>query len=139
MALVRIACSECGDVELWSRDLEVRICFDTGRSTYLFRCPVCRMIEVNPGDEQIVDILVAAGVRCIEWRLPAELGERPAGKPLTYADVLDFHELLQDDTWLATLGTVSKPASMLNVAAPTTVAFDSFSPQQVWQMFFRAE
>ena len=108
MALIRATCSECGDVELRSRDLEVRICYDTSASTYLFRCPVCRMTEVKPADEQIVDILVAAGVKCVEWRLPAELGERPTGAPITHDDVLDFHEILRDESWFQRLASMTE-------------------------------
>lgn len=108
MALIRATCSDCGDVELRSRDLEVRICADTASSTYLFRCPVCRMTEVKAADEQIVDILAAAGVRCVEWRLPAELGERPLGAPITHDDVLDFHEILGDESWFTTLAAMTE-------------------------------
>ena len=108
MALIRATCSECGDVELRSRDLEVRICSDTDTSTYLFRCPVCRLTEVKGADDQIVDILVAAGVRCTEWHLPAELAERPIGDPITHDDVLDFHELLGGDSWFDTLASMTK-------------------------------
>lgn len=108
MALIRATCSECGDVELRSRDLEVRICADTDTSTYLFRCPVCRLTEVKAADDQVVDILVAAGVRCVSWRLPAELGERPVGDPITHDDVLDFHELLGGDSWFETLTSMTE-------------------------------
>ncbi|HBX77950.1 MAG TPA: hypothetical protein DEG43_09905 [Acidimicrobiaceae bacterium] len=106
MALIRATCSECGDVELRSRDLRVRLCSDTGAGTYHFRCPVCRMTEVKDADDQVVDILVAAGVRCVEWRLPAELLDRPAGEPITHDDVLDFHALLEDDGWYETLASM---------------------------------
>jgi hypothetical protein len=108
MALIRATCSECGDVELRSRDLEVRICSDNATSTYLFRCPVCRMTEVKPADEQIVDILIAAGVRCVEWRLPAELAERPVGAPINHDDVLDFHEMLSGESWFETLASITE-------------------------------
>ncbi len=106
MALIRATCSECGDVELRSRDLQVRICTDTAASTYLFRCPVCRLTEVKPADDQIVDILVAAGVTCVEWHLPAELQERPIGAPISHDDVLDFHDILADDSWYSTLASM---------------------------------
>ena len=62
MALIRATCSDCGDVELRSRDLRVRTCADTDEATYLFRCPVCRMIEVRPAEAHVVDVLLAAGV-----------------------------------------------------------------------------
>ncbi|HPB46179.1 MAG TPA: hypothetical protein PLP95_10035 [Microthrixaceae bacterium] len=103
MALIRATCSDCGDVELRSRDIQVRICRDNGNGSYLFRCPVCRMTEVKSADDQIVDILVAAGVRCSEWQLPAELLERPGGDAITHDDVLDFHELLNSEHWYAEL------------------------------------
>lgn len=103
MALIRATCSECGDVELRSRDLRVRICTDNGTGSYIFRCPVCRMTEVKNADDQVVDILVAAGVRCVEWKLPAELWERPGGETITHDDVLDFHQLLSTDDWFTQL------------------------------------
>ena len=36
MALIRATCSDCGDVELRSRDLRVRTCESTDEATYLF-------------------------------------------------------------------------------------------------------
>jgi len=109
MALIRATCNECGDVELRSRDLQVRICTDTSTSTYLFRCPVCRMTEVKNADDQIVDILAAAGVKCVEWRLPQEMTERPVGEAITHDDVLDFHDLLASDAWYASLAETLEP------------------------------
>ncbi len=103
MALIRATCSECGDVELRSSDLQVRICSDTGDGTYIFRCPVCRMTDVKDAEDQVIDILVRAGVRYVEWRLPAELGERPTGETITHDDVLDFHEVLEGADWFITL------------------------------------
>ena len=97
VALIRATCSECGDIELRSRDLQVRICGDTGDGTYLFRCPVCRMTDVKNADDHVIDILAAAGVKCVVWRLPAELSERPAGEKITHDDVIDLHEILADD------------------------------------------
>lgn len=103
MALIRATCSDCGDVELRSRDLKVRLCRDSESSTYLFRCPVCRMIEVRPAESHVVDVLLAAGVPCTEWRLPAELHEPRTGEPISHDDVLDFHELLATPDWFVTL------------------------------------
>ncbi len=108
MALIRATCSECGDVELRSRDLQVRICADNDAGTYIFRCPICQMTEVKNADDQVIDILVAAGVRCTQWRLPAELVERPLGPPITHDDVLDFHDLMVDDQWFATLSEMTE-------------------------------
>lgn len=106
MALIRATCSDCGDVELRSRDLQVRICTDSGAGTYMFRCPACRMTEVKPADDQVIDILAAAGVACVEWRLPAELSERPVGEPINHDDVLDFHDLMSGEDWYASLAAL---------------------------------
>lgn len=108
MALIRATCTDCGDVELRSRDLKVRMCAETDSATYLFRCPVCRMIEVRNAEEHVVDVLLAAGVPCTEWHMPAELEERRDGEPITHDDVLDFHELLSTPDWFTTLASMTE-------------------------------
>lgn len=106
MALIRATCTDCGDVELRSRDISVRTCRNTGESTYLFRCPVCRMVEVRPAESHVVDVLLAAGVDVTEWRLPAELNEPRGGRPITHDDVLDFHALLETADWYDRLASM---------------------------------
>lgn len=106
MALIRATCSECGDIELRSSDLTVRICVDTETGSYTFRCPICRMTEIKEADDQVIDILLAAGVQLQEWQLPRELFERiPPGEPFTHDDIIDLHELLASpgDEWYAVL------------------------------------
>lgn len=103
MALIRATCTDCGDVELRSRDLRVRRCTDTDTTTYLFRCPHCSMMEVRPAESHVVDVLLAAGVRRIDWHLPSELAEVHTGKPIDHDDVLDFHDLLGTPDWFITL------------------------------------
>lgn len=107
MALIRATCSDCGDVELRSKDLQVRLCEDTGSSTYIFRCPVCRMVEVRPAEDHVVDVLLAAGVPCTEWHMPAELHEAHHGRVITHDDVLDFHDLLESADWFETLASMT--------------------------------
>ena len=75
MALIRATCSDC-DVELRSGPAGPSQCRDDESATYLFRCPVCRMIEVRPAEQHVVDVLPAAGVHSTEWHLPAELTQR---------------------------------------------------------------
>lgn len=108
MALIRATCSDCGDVELRSRDLRVRTCSETEEATYLFRCPVCRMIEVRPAESHVVDVLVAAGVDSEVWHLPAELHERRRGEAISHDDVLDFHDLLGTSDWFETLASMTE-------------------------------
>ncbi len=100
MALIRATCSDCGDVELRSRDVLVRTCEDLSQSTYVFRCPVCRMVEVRPADPHVADVLLAAGCREETWCLPTELGDprRTDAMRVTHDDLLDFHWFLADAT-----------------------------------------
>ena len=103
MAFIRATCSDCGDVELRSHHLSLRICVDTQAATYLFRCPQCSMTEVRNADPDVVEVLVSAGVGLTEWHLPAELSERPLGSPICHDDLLDFHEMLANDNWMELL------------------------------------
>lgn len=98
--LIRATCSDCGDVELGTRDLVVRLCEDTESGSYVFRCPSCALPVVRPADMPTIDLLVSAGCRLEVWNVPAELYEpHPVGLPFTHDDLIDFHEQLADDAW----------------------------------------
>ena len=97
MATIRASCPDCGDVELTTADVRVRICDDTEAGEYSFTCPSCRMTVVKPAETRTIDLLIASGVEFTTWRLPAELHEIRSGDPITHDDLLDFHHLLQDD------------------------------------------
>ena len=102
MATIRASCDDCGDVELTTQDVQVRICEDTEQGTYGFRCPVCQMMVAKAAETRTIDLLVASGVSCVTWALPAELHERPVdGEPLSHDDLLDFHHALRDDEAMA--------------------------------------
>lgn len=99
MANIRASCPDCGDVELTTRDMKVRVCAEDNRGAYAFRCPLCRMAVTKTAEQRIVDLLVSSGVTLEVWRLPAELGEQRVGEPISHDDLLAFHELLQDESW----------------------------------------
>ena len=101
MATIRASCADCGDVELTTTDVHVRVCTADNQGTYTFRCPVCHMAVVKKAEPRTVDLLVASGVAYSTWSPPLELSERREGEPLTHDDLLDFHELLGDDHRLA--------------------------------------
>ncbi len=102
MATVRATCPDCGDVELTTREVTVRVCADDDTGAYTFRCPVCHMTVLKPAESHIVDLLAASGVRVVVWTLPAELHERPLDGPFfTHDDLLDFHDMLASDSWMA--------------------------------------
>lgn len=99
MATIRATCPTCGDVELTTPDLTVQVCGDNSQGSYTFRCPECTMAVARQAEPRIVDLLVSSGVQMRVWRLPAELHEPKTGKPLTWNDVMEFHDLLQRPDW----------------------------------------
>ena len=101
MASIRASCPTCGDVELKSRDVQVRTCASNGRNTYVFRCPQCALAVSKPADPKIVDLLVSNGVRLTVWQLPAELAEQKDGDIINVDDAIVLHEALQDDEEIA--------------------------------------
>jgi hypothetical protein len=104
MATIRASCPDCGDVELTTSDMTVRVCSEDQRGAYAFRCPSCEMAVTKAAEPRIVDLLVSSGVELQVWTVPSELREsKPTGAPFTHDDLLAFHEMLQEDGWLQRL------------------------------------
>ncbi|HET9060654.1 MAG TPA: hypothetical protein VFN61_12090 [Acidimicrobiales bacterium] len=99
MATVRASCPTCGDVELTTREVQVQVCSATDEGTYSFLCPNCRLIVNKPAEQRVVELLVSAGVKVVNWDLPAELSEPKCGPSITYDDLLAFHFELESDNW----------------------------------------
>ncbi|HEX9683673.1 MAG TPA: hypothetical protein VGA13_11360 [Acidimicrobiales bacterium] len=105
MATIRASCPDCGDIELTTRDVTVRVCSDDNQGSYTFRCPTCLLAVAKDAAPRIVDLLVSSGVNMVSWDLPAELSERHAGPALTHDDLLDFHSLLDADDFVDRLAS----------------------------------
>jgi|SRR5579871_3872159 len=103
LATIRASCPTCGDVELTSRDVVVRVCAADNAGAYAFRCPSCRMAVSKQAEAKIVDLLVSSGVRLSVWHLPAELFEAHDGEPISYDDLLEFHYAIQRPGWFERL------------------------------------
>jgi hypothetical protein len=104
MATIRATCTGCGDVELTTADVWVRICVTDQTSTYSFRCPSCADVVIKQAEAHVVELLRSAGVRTQTWHLPAELVEpRAGGAPISHDDLLDFHALLEAEDWFERL------------------------------------
>jgi len=127
MATIRATCSDCGDVELTTGDVRVRVCLEDSAATYQFRCPACHMSIVKPAEPRIVDLLAASGVEVFMWRLPAELYEPHLGPRIDHDDLLDFHELLQCDSWYEDLEQLveSQPETALHADLDVEPEFDT--------------
>lgn len=103
MATIRATCAICGDVQLTTDDVTVRVCTSNDEGEYRFRCPTCDEVVVRSAEQRTIDLLLAAGVEYSTWSLPAELFEERSGAPITHDDLIDFHELLSDDEGFQTL------------------------------------
>lgn len=103
MATIRASCPTCGDVELTTADVRVRVCINDDRGEYSFRCPVCTMTVVKPAEPRTIDLLVASGVEMDTWTLPAELSEPRSGLPISHDDLLDFHSMLTTEDMIVKL------------------------------------
>lgn len=96
MATIRASCETCGDVELTTADVRVRICLNNNHGEYSFSCPICHMTVVKSAEARTIDLLVASGVDMQTWTLPAELDEPREGNPITHDDLLEFHRHLHN-------------------------------------------
>lgn len=106
MATIRASCPDCGDVELTTHDVTVRVCAADDAGSYAFRCPSCTMAVTKTAERRIVDLLITSGVTAEVWHLPAELSEVHDGPPLSHDDLLAFHELLSGDSWFEDLSSM---------------------------------
>jgi hypothetical protein len=96
MTVVRVSCPECGDVEVYARDVTVRCCDETMHFAYRFRCPRCSMPIVKDADDGAVTLLLEGDARTERWHLPLEVYEHPVGAaPINTSDLLDFHEAIE--------------------------------------------
>jgi len=77
----------------------VQVCSATEEGTYSFLCPTCRLMVNKPAEQRVVELLVSAGVRVVNWDLPAELSEPKFGPPINYDDLLAFHFELDSEDW----------------------------------------
>jgi hypothetical protein len=102
---IKASCPACGEVELTSDDIRLRVCSHGPLSYYSFTCPECNDLVRKPADDHIVSLLMSGGVRAEVWEVPAEALEPKGGPELTYDDLLDFVLQLGRDDMLAARAT----------------------------------
>jgi hypothetical protein len=101
VATIRTTCPLCGDVEVSSADVVVRLCSATDQGSYVFCCPDCRDDVTKAAPRRVIDLLVANGVPVMTWDPPAEMLEAHHGPAISYDDVLEFHFAVHTDGWLS--------------------------------------
>lgn len=124
MTRIRATCPVCGEVELTSYDVQVRVLAnDDGDvlegSIYRFRCPTCETMVTKSADGRIVGLLESGGVTITRTQLDvlasealigADMPRHPEqpgdGAAFTLNDVIDFHELLEREDWFVELSSL---------------------------------
>jgi hypothetical protein len=98
MATIRATCTVCGDVELGTADVRVRVDPTDHQGTYSFVCPRCDTLVVKPAQARTVDLLLASGVE-YDVVAPSERDgdARAASEPIEEHHIEAFSELLGDD------------------------------------------
>jgi len=94
-------------VELSIDEVQLLMCASTSEGSYVLRCPACDLLVSKAAEENVVDVLVASGVRLSVWHLPAELDEQHYGSPIGYDELLEFHFQLRDDVWTEELNAMA--------------------------------
>jgi len=94
MTNIKATCPECGEVELTSDDIQLRISSEEYGSSYCFECPMCVSEVSKPADSRIIQLLISGGVKA---KVEGMVSASPA-PAFTYDDLLDFHlELQRED------------------------------------------
>lgn len=101
MARIRASCPTCGDVELTTAEMAVRVNGPDGSGEYRFVCPVCASPVEKLAERHTVDLLLASGVHEVGDDEPVESIVSAESRPLTHDDLLEFHELLCDEDQLS--------------------------------------
>lgn len=99
MTTIRANCPHCGDVQLRASDLTVRVTSGVEHGSYTFICPSCERAVAKDASKRIIDLLMSTGVDVHVVKAPAELSEVHIGPAIDADDILDFHLLLQNDSW----------------------------------------
>ena len=103
MTTIKACCPGCGEIDLVADDILLRIGAVPTSNTYGFSCPDCGDFVEKNADDRIIRLLLSGGVMPVPLHIPAEALETHSGPPLTFDDLLDFHQSLADDSWLAGL------------------------------------
>ena len=103
MTTIKASCPSCGEVELTSADITLRVCNHAPLSYYSFVCRTCRDEVRKPADDHIISLLVSGGVRATSWAVPAEALESHTGPSISYDELLDFALAMERTEYLAAL------------------------------------
>lgn len=99
MTTIKASCPTCGEIDLSADDIVLRIGAKKVANSYGFTCPYCGEFVQKMADDRVVRLLLSGGVVPVPVHVPAEALEPHEGPPITYDDLLSFHELLSGEDW----------------------------------------
>ena len=114
MTTIRTTCPRCGEVDMGPEAILLSVLHGGREGAYRFTCPTCFDAVEKRADRKIVALLVSAGVDVTSRDDTRERTEplfedeleriptpRSSAPTLTTDDLIDFHFMLQDDTYIA--------------------------------------
>ena len=110
MTTIRTTCPRCGEVDMGPDAISLSVRSNGREGSYRFTCPSCEDAVEKRADRKIVALLVSAGVdidpdeavgALAHPELFDEVGvARTAGPPISADDLIEFHYLLEDDSYI---------------------------------------
>lgn len=101
--IIKAICEGCGEVHLTPEQIILNVYEGEDEhfaladmAFYEFECPECEAHTEKPAPELIRFLLVSAECLVRIIHLPLELLETHSGPPLTFDDLIDFHEELKE-------------------------------------------
>lgn len=95
MHIILASCPTCGSQELTHWDIWLVVCSYPPWSYYSFGCKNCLREVCKPAGQEQIKLLIQGGVTPEYWNVPPEATEEHTGPPLTYDELLEFHERLK--------------------------------------------
>jgi predicted RNA-binding Zn-ribbon protein involved in translation (DUF1610 family) len=108
MTTIRTTCPRCGEVDMGPEAILLSVRQNGREGSYRFTCPQCADDVEKRADRKIVALLVSAGVDIDRgdeqmdslFDQEDQAREVPSGPAFTIDDVIEFHFLLQDDSYI---------------------------------------
>lgn len=119
MVIIKTTCPKCGEVDLTSDKIALRIAVGGKGTSYAFECPRCADQVRKPADSRVVQLLISGGVSpevisdeqaAMEQagaEHPAVHTPRSTLPPITYDDILEFHREIEEGVLENFLGNAS--------------------------------
>jgi hypothetical protein len=113
MTTIRTTCPRCGEVDMGPESILLSVRSNGREGSYRFTCPECEDAVEKRADRKIVALLVSAGVdidrgdelssshpELFDDERTAPIERAPDGPAFTPDDVIEFHYLLEDDSYI---------------------------------------